>query len=128
MDPKYGMFDYYEQSRLMWFSVSVSVHLFILNHYLPELHFYTPRNHSKTYGFWTFSGVLEMEYLLNVGKYRLNVTSLADIHLLISFVNVTSLDKSRSRSPLIRPCFLLKPFWKMRFLMNQSYHWRRRFI
>ena len=95
MDPKYGMFDYYEQSRLMWFSVSVSMHLFILNHYLPVLHFHTPRNHSKTYGFWTFSGVLEMEYLLNVGKYRLNVTSLADIHLLISFVNVTSLDKSR---------------------------------
>ena len=62
LDPKYGMFDYYEQSRLMWFSVSVSVHLFILNDFAPWLHFYIPRKHSKTSGFLTFSGVMEMEH------------------------------------------------------------------
>ena len=41
---------------------------FSLTHFKPMFHFYTPWKHQKTRGFFIFSGGVEIEHLLKMGK------------------------------------------------------------
>ena len=47
--------------------LSIWQKFWLLTHFSPLLHFYTPWKHQETFGFLTFSGVIEMEHWVKMG-------------------------------------------------------------
>ena len=47
--------------------LSIWQKFWLLTHFRPLLHFYTPWKHQETFGFLTFSGVIEMEHWVKMG-------------------------------------------------------------
>ena len=47
--------------------LSIWQKFWLLTHFRPLLHFYTPWKHQETFGFLTFSGVKEMEHWVKMG-------------------------------------------------------------
>ena len=47
--------------------LSIWQKFWLLTHFSPLLHFYTPWKHQETFGFLTFSGVKEMEHWVKMG-------------------------------------------------------------
>ena len=47
--------------------LSIRQKFWLLTHFSPLLHFYTPWKHQETFGFLTFSGVKEMEHWVKMG-------------------------------------------------------------